>query len=58
MVRFGGAMDPHQAFLLERGLKTFALRMKHHNENGEKLARYLEGHPARLGSSFLWNRGS
>ena len=45
MVRFGGAMDPHQAFLLERGLKTFALRMKHHNENGEKLARYLEGHP-------------
>ncbi|MCK4522653.1 aminotransferase class I/II-fold pyridoxal phosphate-dependent enzyme [Candidatus Aerophobetes bacterium] len=45
MVRFGGSMDPHQAFLLERGLKTFALRMKHHNENGEKLARYLEGHP-------------
>ena len=44
MVRFGGSMDPHQAFLLERGLKTFALRMKHHNENGEKLARYLEGH--------------
>ncbi len=45
MVRFGGSMDPHQAFLLERGLKTFALRMKHHNENGEKLAGYLEGHP-------------
>jgi len=38
MVRFGGSMDPHQAFLLERGLKTFALRVKHHNENGEKLA--------------------
>ena len=45
MVRFGGAMDPHQAFLLERGLKTFAIRMKHHNENGERLAKYLEGHP-------------
>jgi len=45
MVRFGGSMDPHQAFLLERGLKTFSLRMQRHNENGRRIAEYLERHP-------------
>jgi len=45
MVRFGGSMDPHQAFLLERGLKTFSLRMQRHNENGKKIAECLEAHP-------------
>ncbi|MEM9368659.1 MAG: aminotransferase class I/II-fold pyridoxal phosphate-dependent enzyme [Planctomycetota bacterium] len=32
-------------YLLERGLKTFALRMAKHNENGLALARFLESHP-------------
>ncbi len=32
-------------FLLERGLKTFALRMEHHNKAGLAVARALEGHP-------------
>ncbi len=45
MVRLGGSMDPHQAFLLERGLKTFSLRMQRHNENGRTIAEYLEMHP-------------
>ncbi|RLE08002.1 cystathionine beta-lyase [Candidatus Aerophobetes bacterium] len=45
MVRFGASMDPHQAFLLERGLKTFSLRMQRHNENGKRIAEYLEIHP-------------
>jgi cystathionine beta-lyase/cystathionine gamma-synthase len=31
--------------LLERGLKTFGLRMKHHNEAGLAIARMLEAHP-------------
>ena len=33
-------------YLLERGLKTFALRMTRHNENGMAVAKYLESHPA------------
>jgi len=32
-------------FLLERGLKTFALRMEHHNKAGLAVARALEAHP-------------
>ncbi len=38
----GGA---HSLYLLERGLKTFALRMQRHNENGMAIARFLESHP-------------
>lgn len=36
---------PHNVYLLLRGLKTFELRMRRHNENGLALARFLEGHP-------------
>jgi cystathionine gamma-synthase len=32
-------------YLLERGLKTFALRMQRHNENGQRVAEFLESHP-------------
>ena len=31
--------------MLQRGLKTFGLRMKQHNENGMAVARFLEAHP-------------
>lgn len=41
----GGITDPNTAYLLLRGLKTFALRMQQHNANGMALARFLEGHP-------------
>ena len=41
----GGIVDPHGAYLLIRGLKTFALRMEQHNANGLAVARYLDGHP-------------
>jgi len=41
----GGVIDPHCCYLLLRGLKTFALRMKIHNETGMRIARHLEGHP-------------
>jgi cystathionine gamma-synthase len=41
----GGVLDPHAAYLLLRGLKTLALRMERHNENGMKVARWLEAHP-------------
>jgi len=37
----GGIMDPHAAFLLDRGLKTLALRVERHNSNAVSLALYL-----------------
>jgi len=41
----GGILDPHAAWLLIRGLKTFDLRMRRHNENGMKVAQFLSKHP-------------
>ena len=41
----GGVIDPHCAYLLIRGLKTFSLRMERLNRSGEKVARWLESHP-------------
>ena len=41
----GGINSPHNAYLLERGLKTLALRMDRHNANGLAVARFLESHP-------------
>jgi cystathionine gamma-synthase len=46
MQRMIGAMPgPLTCFLLERGLKTFGLRMEHHNRAGLAVARMLEAHP-------------
>jgi cystathionine gamma-synthase len=42
----GGIIDPHSAYLLLRGLKTLALRMEKHNQNGLQVARWLENHAA------------
>ena len=44
--RLGGALDPHAAFLLHRGMKTLAVRMRQHNESALQIARFLENHPA------------
>ncbi len=41
----GPVCDPHNAFLLLRGLKTLALRMQRHNESALELARLLAEHP-------------
>lgn len=41
----GGSLDPHACFLLHRGIKTLALRMRQHNESALQLARFLETHP-------------
>ncbi len=41
----GGVNSPHNIYLLERGLKTFELRMERHNQNGLAVARFLEQHP-------------
>ncbi|WP_040978176.1 O-acetylhomoserine aminocarboxypropyltransferase/cysteine synthase family protein [Oceanobacillus jeddahense] len=42
----GPALSPQSAFLLLQGLETLHLRIKQHSENAEKLAAYLENHPA------------
>lgn len=41
----GGVIDPHCCYLLLRGLKTFPLRMKIHNETAMAVAEFLEKHP-------------
>ncbi len=42
----GGAIPgAFESWLAARGLKTYALRMKAHNENASLLAKALEGHP-------------
>ncbi|HMK60880.1 MAG TPA: aminotransferase class I/II-fold pyridoxal phosphate-dependent enzyme [Dissulfurispiraceae bacterium] len=41
----GATPGPFTCFLLERGLKTFALRMEHHNKAGMEVAKMLESHP-------------
>jgi len=38
-------MDPHQAFLARRGLKTMGIRIDRSQENAIKIAHYLESHP-------------
>ena len=42
----GGSLDPHACFLLHRGLKTLALRVRHQGQTTLALARFLEGHAA------------
>ena len=41
----GGTMDPHQAWLVLRGVKSLGLRMERAQENALKLATFLERHP-------------
>jgi cystathionine beta-lyase/cystathionine gamma-synthase len=42
----GGSLDPHACFLLHRGMKTLAVRVRYQNESALKIARFLETHPA------------
>jgi len=40
----GNCMDPHAAWLLIRGLKTLAVRVRRQNENALRVAEFLEQH--------------
>ena len=42
----GGSLDPHAAYLLHRGMKTLAVRMKFQSESAMRIAQFLEGHAA------------
>ena len=41
----GGTLDPHTCFLLHRGIKTLAVRMRHQNDSALRIARFLGDHP-------------
>ncbi len=45
-VLLGALLHPQEAWLLERGMKTFNLRMAQNNINALAVAQYLEEHPA------------
>lgn len=45
MVSLGGNMDPHQAYMVIRGLKTLAIRMEQSQKSAMVIAEYLEQHP-------------
>jgi len=41
----GGSLDPHAAFLLHRGVKTLAVRVRHQNGSALEIAKFLESRP-------------
>jgi O-acetylhomoserine (thiol)-lyase len=43
---FGGHMSPQTAFYVLQGMETLSLRMKQHVSNAQKIAEFLEKHPA------------
>ncbi len=45
MINLGCNMDPHQAYMVIRGLKTLSLRMDRSQENARAIARVLQEHP-------------
>ncbi len=46
LIHFGGCLDPHACFLLQRGLKTLALRVQHQNASAQRIAETLSAHSA------------
>ena len=45
LLNLGGTIDPHQAWLVLRGLRTLSLRVMKAQENAQIIAEYLENHP-------------
>ncbi len=50
----GGILDPHAAYLLERGLKTLHLRVQQQNQSAQAVAEFLEAQP---GIARVWYPG-
>jgi cystathionine beta-lyase/cystathionine gamma-synthase len=42
----GGTLDPHACYLLQRGLKTLAVRVRHQNQSALRIAQFLSEHRA------------
>ncbi len=49
----GGILSPFECFLVLRGVKTLAVRMKQHEVNGYAIANYLGGSPEDPGRFFI-----
>ncbi len=45
-LNLGGSLDANTCYLLERSIKTLAIRVERQNENAMKIAEYLQKHPA------------
>ncbi|MBL7112208.1 MAG: aminotransferase class I/II-fold pyridoxal phosphate-dependent enzyme [Bacteroidales bacterium] len=45
MVNMGCNMDPHQAYMVLRGVKTLSIRVERADQNARIIADYLEKHP-------------
>lgn len=43
---FGATLSAHDAWLLQRGLRTLPMRVRHQNESASAVATYLDGHPS------------
>lgn len=48
----GATLDPHTAFLIQRGMKTYPLRYERQCSNALQLARFLESHPGVAAVSY------
>jgi methionine-gamma-lyase len=44
-IRLGGSLSPFNAWLIMRGMATFPIRMRVHQDNAFQIARFLERHP-------------
>ena len=49
---YGGTLDPHAGFLLARGMKTLALRVRAQGTNALALAKSLSAHPKVAGVNY------
>ena len=54
----GGSLDPHACYLLHRGMKTLALRVRHQNVSALAIARFLEEHPSVAAVNYPGLTGS
>ena len=52
MVNLGCNMDPTQAYMVIRGLKTLSIRVKKQQESAQKIAEWLEKHPKVASVSY------
>lgn len=46
LIHLGGSLDPHACFLLHRGMKTLAVRLRHQNRSALTIAGFLAEHAA------------
>jgi cystathionine gamma-synthase len=53
----GGAMDPHAAFLLLRGIKTLAVRVERQNQSALRIAEFLQEHPKVRSVNYPFLKG-